>query len=65
MRATGHKSDMTFAKLVTAWREKRQLNRAEAARLLDVPYRTLQDWEAGLRTPRGIALKLLTKRLAR
>lgn len=65
MRATSHKSGMDFAKLVTAWRTRRKLNRAEAARLLDIPYRTIQDWEAGLRRPRGIALKLLTKRLGR
>lgn len=62
MRYSGR---MTFPKLVVAWRDKRKLNRAEAAKLLDVPYRTLQDWEAGLRKPRGIALKLITKKLAR
>jgi transcriptional regulator with XRE-family HTH domain len=52
-----------FAKLVRAWRDARQLTRADAARKLGVPYRTLQDWEDGKRTPRGIARWLILDKL--
>jgi len=54
-----------FKNLVREWREARGLNRAEAARRLEVPYRTLEDWEAGLHAPRGFALRLITSRLSR
>ena len=53
-----------FGKLALRWRTARKLSRAEAARQLGVPYRTLEDWEAGRRTPRGIARELLTQRFS-
>jgi DNA-binding transcriptional regulator YiaG len=52
---------MTFAELVKRWRQKHELTRADASRRLEVPYRTLEDWEAGKREPKGIALRLLIK----
>jgi DNA-binding transcriptional regulator YiaG len=32
---------------------------------LGVPYRTMEDWEAGKHTPRGIAHRLIVEKLAR
>lgn len=49
--------------LLKHWREARGLTKADAARKLDIPYRTLQDWELGNRTPRGFALRAITARL--
>src|SRR4030095_15683195 len=54
----------TFAELVRHWRDARKLTRADAARLLAVPYLTLEDWEAGLRTPRALGLQLTTATLS-
>ena len=54
-----------FPRLVRRWRRAHELTRAEACRRLTIPYRTLEDWEAGRRTPRGIALKLIIARLSR
>ena len=53
----------TFAQVVRAWRRKRRLARVDAARELAVPLRTLEDWEYGKRTPRGIARQLIINRL--
>jgi putative transcriptional regulator len=57
--------EQTFGELVRAWRERRKLSRVDAARKLGVPLRTLEDWEYGKRTPRGLARELITARLAR
>jgi len=54
----------TFAEIVRRWRETRKLSKVEAARALDIPYRTLQDWEYGARTPRGIARRLIIRKLS-
>jgi DNA-binding transcriptional regulator YiaG len=52
-----------FAGLVLKWRMARNLTQPKAATVLGVPYRTFQDWEAGRRTPRGLALELITAKL--
>lgn len=52
-----------FKTLVRQWRKARRLTRADAARRLGIPYRTLEDWEAGRRTPRGIAKWLILDKL--
>jgi len=54
-----------FKTLVRQWRKARGLTRADAARRLGVPYRTLEDWEAGRRTPRGLGLELITSKLSK
>jgi DNA-binding transcriptional regulator YiaG len=54
------KRDKPFAKLVRRWRKVRGLTRADASRRLGIPYRTLEDWEAGRHAPRGAALRLFT-----
>lgn len=51
-----------FGSLSLKWREAHNLNRVEAAEKLGVPYRTLEDWEAGRRTPRPILRDLLIKK---
>lgn len=54
-----------FGMLALKWRAARNLTRTDAARELGVPYRTLEDWEAGRRTPRAILRELLTKKFNR
>jgi DNA-binding transcriptional regulator YiaG len=54
-----------FGTLARRWRKKHKLSRAEASRKLSIPYRTIEDWEAGRRTPRGFALDTLTKKFSR
>lgn len=51
--------------LIRKWRTARSLTKADAARKLKIPYRTLQDWELGNRTPRGFALQAIKQRLKR
>jgi DNA-binding XRE family transcriptional regulator len=51
-----------FASLALKWRERHNLTRVEAAEKLNVPYRTLEDWEAGRRKPRSILHDMLTKK---
>jgi DNA-binding transcriptional regulator YiaG len=48
-----------FFQIVKRWRSARDLSRAEAGRQLGIPYRTLEDWEAGRKTPTGIRRRLL------
>lgn len=53
----------SLPELLKQWRKEKGVTKAEAARQLDIPYRTLQDWELGNRTPRGFALRAITERL--
>jgi DNA-binding transcriptional regulator YiaG len=55
----------TLPNLLTQWRTKKGLTKADAARKLKIPYRTLQDWELGNRTPRGLALRTIIAHLKR
>jgi len=54
-----------FVAQLVRWRKQRKLTKADAARLLGVPYRTLQDWELGNRTPGAYARRALTPRISR
>jgi DNA-binding transcriptional regulator YiaG len=56
---TSNIKHQTFRTIVRNWRSARQLSRAEAGRQLGVPYRTLEDWEAGKKIPTGIRRRLL------
>jgi DNA-binding transcriptional regulator YiaG len=56
---------IAFAELLLAWRVARGISLAETARRLRVPYRTLQDWQAGIHTPRGYARLAIEARLRR
>ena len=42
-----------------SFRARLGLNRAELGRLLPVPYRTLEDWEAGRRRPSTLLARAL------
>jgi DNA-binding transcriptional regulator YiaG len=53
-----------FKSLILKWRTSRKLTQAKAAALLGVHWRTFQDWEYGRRTPRGLALELITDKLS-
>lgn len=62
MEANPNKS---FPRLLRRWRRAHNLTRADAARRLDIPYRTLEDWEAGRHAPRGLAMRLIKSRVSR
>ena len=62
----GRRSRENFAELLRAWRVARGgISMAEAARRLNVPYRTLQDWQLALHAPRGYARLAIEARLRR
>lgn len=46
-----------------AAREKLGLTQRQFAEQMGIPYQTLIAWEADRRTPRGLALTLLTEKL--
>lgn len=56
---------MTFAALIKSERERLSLTQAEAATLLDVPSRTLWEWEHGKTTPLPVAQEGVVARLKR
>jgi len=64
-KSTNERRGEPFAALVLRWRSQRNLSRADASRLLGIPYRTIEDWEAGRHTPRGISLQLIVRKLSR
>jgi len=45
------------------WRAGKNLSQAEAAEKPGVPLRTLQQWEQGRQSPRGLALNTLLEKL--
>jgi len=53
----------TLANELQAYRRRLRLSQADAAARLGVPVRTLQNWEQGTRTPRGLALEALRAKL--
>ncbi len=54
---------MTTESHIKKKREKMGVSAAELSRRLDIPYRTLQDWEAGKRTPAPWAEKLILEKM--
>ncbi len=44
-------------------REEMGMSRAEFSRVLEIPYRTIEDWEKGLRTPPEYVVRLIEYRL--
>lgn len=44
-------------------REKAGLSRAEMSRLFEIPVRTLEEWDAGRRTPPPYVEKLIVEKL--
>lgn len=65
LRATNLKTTGNeFADSLRVWRKCQGISRAELARRLGVPYRTLEDWEAGRRKPRGLSRRMVQHQLA-
>jgi putative transcriptional regulator len=56
---------MNLKKQLKDWRRSKKLSQSEAAETLGVSVRTLQEWEQGRRTPRGLALTSLLERIGR
>lgn len=54
---------MSFAESIKSERARLSLTQAEAATLLDVPARTLWDWEHGKTTPLPVAQEGVIARL--
>lgn len=55
-----------FALALRKWRATHgDLTMVAAARKFDVPYRTWQDWEAGVAQPRGFARRLIIEKLTK
>ena len=56
---TGSRAASTahFSQLISAWRKRRNLSLAQAARLLRCTERTFKRWEAERAKPRGITLR--------
>ena len=50
---------MTTAETVRALRQKAGLTQAAFAALYEIPKRTLENWEAGVRTPPPYVVRLL------
>lgn len=50
---------MEKAAKVKELREKMGMNRKEFCEYFDIPYRTVQDWEAGKREMPGYVLRLM------
>lgn len=46
-------------------REKAGLSRAKMSRLFEIPVRTLEEWDAGRRTPPPYVEKLIIEKLER
>lgn len=46
-------------------REEAGLSRAEMSRLFEIPVRTLEEWDAGRRTPPPYVEKLIIEKLQR
>lgn len=44
-------------------RERSGLSRAEMSRLFEIPIRTLEEWDAGRRTPPPYVAKLIIEKL--
>jgi len=54
---------MKLPEKIKRWRASRGFSQAAAAVALGVPVRTLQNYESGHRSPRGLALEALLSKL--
>lgn len=54
---------MDIANRIKALREQAGMNRKEFSEYTQIPIRTLEDWEAGRRTPPGYIPRLLSYQL--
>lgn len=49
--------------MLQKWRKQRKLSQSQAAQILGVPVRTLQDWELGRTSPKPLAREALLARM--
>jgi DNA-binding transcriptional regulator YiaG len=49
----------TFAKLIRKWREKNQYSQRDAAEILKVSKRSLENWEQERAMPQGFGLQAM------
>ena len=54
-----------FARMLQEWRERKGYSQRDAAEALEISIKSLQNWEQERATPRGYALKMLLKLIAR
>lgn len=54
---------VTIATRLKRWRKVRGLSQGQAAPLLGITRRTLENWEQGINAPRGLALEALHTKL--
>jgi DNA-binding transcriptional regulator YiaG len=57
------KTKAAFANLLKDWRARRGITQAEAAEVLGVPVRTLQNWEIARTAPHSSLRQILEGRL--
>ncbi len=66
MREMQARSEMkTLPVILRRWRRRRGLSQSQAARLLGVPVKSLQNWEHGRNTPGTLARAHLDQLLAK
>lgn len=51
--------------LIKMWRENSMLSRAEMSRRMDIPVRTIENWESGVNTPPSYVERLVVNELMR
>jgi DNA-binding transcriptional regulator YiaG len=59
------KSAASLPTILKKWRAAKGYTKADAARHMDIPYRTFQDWELGNRTPSGFTLRAILAEVKR
>lgn len=59
------KPEIDIATGLKTWRAKHQLSQSQAAARLNIPVKTLQNWEIRRSKPRGLALAALQKIIAK
>ena len=50
---------------IELWRKNAQMSRAEMSRIMDIPVRTIENWDAGVNTPPGYVERLVVNELMR
>lgn len=53
-----------FHQTLKRWRRRRGLSQSQAAPVLGVPIKTLQNWEEGRNTPGTLARELIAQKMA-
>lgn len=64
VRCENHQQMKTLPVILRRWRRRRGLSQSQAAPVLGVPIKTLQNWEAGRNTPGTLARELIAQKMA-